>query len=326
MRASNTAWRPLPSAFARYMATSASRITSAGAASCSASAMPIEAATTSSRPSRWNGSCSVCWTRSAITVASRASQTSSSRIVNSSPPRRATVSPGRRADSSRRATAISSRSPTWWPSESLTSLKRSRSRNSTAAQVAGWRRWPRRIAWSRRSRNSTRLGSPVRSSCSASCWRRCSAWRRSVTSVWEPTTRVARPVVVAHRDAAGEHPAVAAVAVLDPVLGLEVLGGAVEVALERLGEPGAVVGVHAAQPLARRVADVGLRVAEHRLPARGEVQPVGAHVPVPQAVVGALQRERVALLGLGQARERALVGDRVAQAALQRRPRVGRTR
>ena len=33
MRASKTAWRPLPSAFARYIATSASRITSAGAAS-----------------------------------------------------------------------------------------------------------------------------------------------------------------------------------------------------------------------------------------------------------------------------------------------------
>ena len=82
---------------------------------------------------------------------------------------------------------------------------------------------------------------------------------------------------------------------------------------------GAVVRVHAAEPLARRVADLGLRVAEHRLPARREVQPVGADVPVPQAVVGALERERVALLGLRQAAQRALVGDRVAQAALQRR-------
>ena len=126
------------------------------------------------------------------------------------------------------------------------------------------------------------------------------------------------PVRLAHRDPAREHPAVGAVAVLDPVLGLEVLGGAGQVALERLREPGAVVGVHAAEPLARRVADLGLGVADHRLPARREVQPVGAHVPVPQPVVGALERERVALLGLGEPAQRPLVGDRVAQAALER--------
>jgi hypothetical protein len=106
---------------------------------------------------------------------------------------------------------------------------------------------------------------------------------------------------------------------LDPVLGLEVLGGAAQVALERLGEPRAVVGVHAAQPLPRRVADLGLRVADHRLPARREVQLVGAHVPVPQPVVGALERERVAFLGLRQPAQRGLVGDRVAQAAFERR-------
>jgi hypothetical protein len=125
-------------------------------------------------------------------------------------------------------------------------------------------------------------------------------------------------VGVAYGDPAREHPAVGAVAVLDAVLGLEVLRGAGQVALERLGEPGAVVGVHAAQPLAGRIADLGLRIADHRLPARREVQLVGAHVPVPEPVVGALQRERVALLGLREPAQRPLVGDRVAQAALER--------
>ena len=108
---------------------------------------------------------------------------------------------------------------------------------------------------------------------------------------------------------------------LDPVLVLEVVAGAGQVGVERLRERGAVVGVDAAEPLAAGVAELGLGVAEHLLPARGEEQAVLAHVPVPQAVVGALQRERVALLGLGEARERVLVGDRVAERVLEQRPR-----
>src|ERR671938_471588 len=70
--ASNTAWRPLPSALARYMATSASRMTSSGLESAVASAMPIDAPTNSSRPSSSNGACRLCWTRSAIIVAAEA--------------------------------------------------------------------------------------------------------------------------------------------------------------------------------------------------------------------------------------------------------------
>ena len=90
---------------------------------------------------------------------------------------------------------------------------------------------------------------------------------------------------------------------LDPVLELEVLAGA-----RRGGASSACVsaarssGCTRPSHSPRRVADLGLAVAEHRLPARREVQPVGAHVPVPEAVVGALQRERVALLGLGEPR------------------------
>ena len=135
--ASNTACRAMPSALARYMATSASRIRSSGWVSRSASAMPIEVDTVSSRPATVIGSPSACWMRAATAVASRASAMSSSRTVNSSPPSRATVSPGRSALPIRAATACSSSSPAWWPSESLTSLKRSRSRKSTAERPRG---------------------------------------------------------------------------------------------------------------------------------------------------------------------------------------------
>ena len=97
-----------------------------------------DASTNSSRPSSSNGVCERCVHALGDRPSPRARRaTSSSSSVNSSPPRRATVSSGRSAASSRCATAISSWSPTWWPSESLTTLKRSRSRNSTAAQRLG---------------------------------------------------------------------------------------------------------------------------------------------------------------------------------------------
>ena len=117
--------------------------------------------TYSSRWSTSNGAASVSCRRSATIEAPRTSSISSSSSVNSSPPWRATVSPGRSAASMRLATAISRRSPTMWPSESLTSLKRSRSQNSTAQQnSSSWRRERFRLSC-RRSRKSARLGSPV---------------------------------------------------------------------------------------------------------------------------------------------------------------------
>ena len=97
--------------------------------------------------------------------------------------------------------------------------------------------------------------------------------------------------------------------------------GVVHVGVERLRERRAVVGVHAAEPLAAGRADLVLAVAEHALPARGVEDRVGGDVPVPQAVVGAGHRERVALLGRLQLLQRALVGERVADRVLEPVPR-----
>ncbi len=87
-----------------------------------------------------------------------ASSSSSHRMTNSSPPKRATVSPGRSASRSRCASATSSRSPALWPRLSFTTLKWSRSQNSTAT-VRLLRRL-RASASSSRSRNSVRFGQP----------------------------------------------------------------------------------------------------------------------------------------------------------------------
>ena len=80
---------------------------------------------------------------------------------------------------SRSTTRTSSASPTACPSASLTALKPSRSRNAT--DTARPSRRARSSAWVRLSRNSARLGSPVRGSWKA-WWRSCSSRRRTAAS------------------------------------------------------------------------------------------------------------------------------------------------
>jgi hypothetical protein len=58
----------------------------------------------------------------------------------------------------------------------------------------------------------------------------------------------------------------------------------------------AVARVHAREPLLRFAGQLVLGVADHRGPALRVVDPVVLEVPVPEAVVGALRRECVALL------------------------------
>ena len=79
------------------------------------------------------------------------------------------------AAAQRVAIVRSTASPTSWPYSSLTGLKPSRSRYSTAGQACVR---ATSTAWRARSRNSVRLGSPVSASCRV-WWRSCSL--RSVT-------------------------------------------------------------------------------------------------------------------------------------------------
>ena len=105
---------------------------------------------------------------------------------------------------------------------------------------------------------------------------------------------------------------------LDAVLELEVLARlAGDVGVERLRERRAVIGVDAAEPLPAGGAELGLGVAEHLLEARGVEDRVRADVPVPDTVVGAAQRQRVALLGGREALQHALVHQRVADRVLE---------
>ena len=90
------------------------------------------------------------------------------RMTNSSPPTRATVSVSRTIASKRLANDLRTRSPARCPRTSFTSLKPSR---SIAMRVNGSpERRERRKACSMRSSRSTRFGSPVSGSRSASEW------------------------------------------------------------------------------------------------------------------------------------------------------------
>ena len=111
-----------------------------------ASAIPIDAPMNSSRPSSRNGACRLCRTRSAMIVASRAlaDVVEQQRELVAAEAGDGVVGPQRRLEPARDRLAAAGRRRAW-PSESLTTLKRSRSRNSTAAQHSGWWRWARRI-------------------------------------------------------------------------------------------------------------------------------------------------------------------------------------
>ena len=158
---SNTSYRALPRCFARYMARSASRITSSGRSySGELIAIPMLADDATSCPEILQGCCSVLTIREATVLANPRSLTSSNRIVNSSPPSRATMSPGRTQASSRRAVMLSNRSPLLCPIPSLTTLRRSMSTNSTAYALS-WSRPARPMARWTISVKKVRFGSPV---------------------------------------------------------------------------------------------------------------------------------------------------------------------
>ena len=139
---SKTSMRRRPRSLARNMAASARRSSSSGSRSGSAMARPPLAVTVNS----WAPSCTGSSRHRSSAVARATALPSSgqpgSSTMISSPPNRATSSSGPAADRNRSATVMRSRSPAWWPSESLTTLNRSRSMRSTAKAGMSSRRSP----------------------------------------------------------------------------------------------------------------------------------------------------------------------------------------
>ena len=156
---SNIDQRPPPACLARYIAASASRMRSAASACGSvAIAMPMLPPMNAWPSWNANGWASALSSRWATAIASSGPAMSSHTSTNSSPPKRAGISWRRTAPRRRSVTASRRRSPAWWPRLSLTTLKRSRSMNSTATPRP--LRSMRSSALCRRFIRSRRLGRP----------------------------------------------------------------------------------------------------------------------------------------------------------------------
>ncbi len=183
---------PRPIDLARYIAMSVRRTRpSRSTSSVGYIEMPMLTEITMSSSPTTMGALSASSRRWAMSAASSAPPRLSAMTVNSSPPRREMVkllsSPVRATESMQRrqppsflATCCKRRSPASCPRLSLTTLKRSRSRNISAKGRPLL--CARCIARSSRLRNRARLGNPVRLSKLASCTSRSCASRRSLMS------------------------------------------------------------------------------------------------------------------------------------------------
>src|SRR5580692_1178136 len=109
------------------------------------------------------------------------------------------------------------------------------------------------------------------------------------------------PLVIHLRLGAADDPAPFARRMAHAMQTLENGGLAGDVVADGSLHPRHIVGVHQRAPV-RGLADVRLVVAEHRFPARREVDAIVERVEVPEAVVGAVEREIVALLEIAQMR------------------------
>ena len=107
------------------------------------------------------------------------------------------------------------------------------------------------------------------------------------------------PLLVDARLRAADDPQPHAVAVPQPVHAFEQRLDAREMIAQRAADALQVVGMDELLPVGQRL-DLVVAVAEHRFPARREVRGLAIEVEVPQAVVRAVQRERVALFDLLQ--------------------------
>ena len=142
-------------------------------------------------------------------------------------------------------------SPAEMPSPSLTCLKRSMSMTKTVGRTFSSVLAIEMIA-SSRFMNSSRLGRPVRLSCTASCSSRSSAFFCSVTSTSVPTQRMHLAVRADHRPGAQREPVIVAVGAAQPEILRDAAAPVLEHDVERGAERVAVVGMQHRQPVAGR--------------------------------------------------------------------------
>ena len=222
---------------------------------------PIEAVSTISRLAKVIGAL-IAWLTASATAAMRAGSCSDSSIsANWSPAKRDSASRGLSRRCSRRAMVSRMVSPAEMPSPSLTCLKRSMSMTNTVGLIFS-SALASAIMPSSRFMNSSRFGSPVRLSCTASCSSRSSAFFCSVMSTSVPTQRMHLAVGADHRARPQREPVIVAVGAAQPEILRDAAAPVLEHHVERRAEGVAVVGVQDRQPVARRAGQRCRRQAE----------------------------------------------------------------
>ena len=145
-----------------------------------------------------------------------------------------------------------------------------------------------------RSMNSSRLGRPVRLSCTASNSSRSSAFLKSVTSVSVPTRRTTSPSEPTTGRAFSAERQIMAVGGAQAEILVEAAAPLLDRAVERGAEAVAVERMQHVEPGRRRAFQRAALEAEQLFGFRAGVDLVGGDVPVPDQVAGAGQRERAA--------------------------------
>ena len=276
----NGSIRSPPKRFAWCMASSAS-LTMSSAVFCAFVQVirPIEAVSTISRLAKLIGARIACLIASA-TPAMRAGSCSDSSIsANWSPAKRDSESFGLSSRCRRRAMVSRIVSPAEMPSPSLTCLKRSMSMTNTVGWILSSDLATEMIA-SSRFMNSSRLGRPVRLSCTASCSSRSSAFFCSVTSTMRADAADDLAVRPDDRPRAQREPVVVPVGAAQPEALGDPAAAMFEHDVERGAERVAVVRMQHRQPVAGRSAEAVRRQSELQADVGLGDHAVAQHVPV----------------------------------------------
>src|SRR6267143_2023352 len=96
-------------------------------------------------------------------------------------------------------------------------------------------------------------------------------------------------------DPAAQHPTKASIFMQHAVLTLKMRSQAFLMGGNLLFDSFSIRVMDPVKPFFRSVPDFAFLIAQHRLPARGEMYNIGRQTPVPQAIVGAASRQGVAL-------------------------------
>src|SRR5712672_4073031 len=111
---------------------------------------------------------------------------------------------------------------------------------------------------------------------------------------------------VTNSESPAQHPTKGSILVQHTLLALEMRRQSFSMGSEFVFDTFSIRIMYAVKPFFQFVPDFAFVVAQHGFPARREIHDVGQQIPVPEAVVGASSRQRIAFFTLSQSLVRSL--------------------